>query len=85
VTPVSSPWSGTFLSSERATLEAVPGQHRVLGGWSGDLSGSESPTAVLMDGDKSIVATFTPEITFDDLTEGHWAIGPINERIDATS
>ena len=81
--PQTLPWSDIFPCGETVTLEAVPDEHRVFGGWSGDLSGSENPTSILMDGDKSIVATFTRDITFGDVAEDYWAIDPINACIDA--
>jgi len=81
--PQTLPWSDIFLCGETVTLEAVPDEYRVFAGWSGDVTGTENPTSVLMDGDKSVAATFTREINFDDVAEDYWAIDPINACIDA--
>jgi hypothetical protein len=40
-------------------LTAVPTVGWSLQGWSGDLSGSANPTAIAIDGNKAVTATFT--------------------------
>lgn len=56
--PQSLPWSGSYACGNSVTLEAVPDEHREFAGWSGDLSGSDNPVDLVMDGDRSIVASF---------------------------
>jgi len=46
-------------------LTAVPDPGWVFTGWSGDVAGAGSTTTLLIDGDKSVRATFALEITFD--------------------
>jgi allophanate hydrolase subunit 2 len=53
------PWSGTFSWGSVVTLEAAPDAGYEFGGWSGDLTGSESPTTITVDADKAIGAAFT--------------------------
>ena len=56
--PQSLPWSGSYICGSSVTLEAVPDEHREFAGWSGDLSGSDNPVDLVMDGDRSLVASF---------------------------
>jgi len=58
-TPQSLPWSGQFPHQTSVTLEAVPGAEYEFSGWSGDLTGSANPTAIILDGDKDITAGFS--------------------------
>jgi hypothetical protein len=39
-------------------LEAIPSDGWEFAGWSGDLSGEENPKLIVVDGDKSVIATF---------------------------
>ncbi|MEM7030591.1 MAG: putative Ig domain-containing protein, partial [Chloroflexota bacterium] len=55
-----SPTGGTYLSGTVIALTATPIEGWQFDGWSGDASGSDNPTAVTMDGDKSITAIFSP-------------------------
>ena len=57
-TPQTLPWSGAFLCGETVSLEAVPDEHREFAGWSGDLASSDNPTSIVIDGDKSVTASF---------------------------
>jgi len=52
------PWSGSFLSGSVVALEAVPDSGWDFGGWSGCLSGESNPAVFVMDGDRSVTATF---------------------------
>jgi len=54
-----SPDKTSYISGEAVTLEAVPDLGCSFTGWSEDLSGSENPTQITMDGDKVVNATFT--------------------------
>jgi hypothetical protein len=53
------PWSGSFPSGSTVTLEAAPDSGWQFDSWSGDLTGSTSPTTITMDADKSVTATFS--------------------------
>ncbi|MGD0111768.1 MAG: InlB B-repeat-containing protein, partial [Armatimonadota bacterium] len=52
------PWSGSFSAGTVVTLEAVANTHYHFTGWSGDLTGTTSPTSITMDGAKNITAGF---------------------------
>lgn len=58
-TPSSYPFTYTFDSDTHVSLEAVPAFGYVFNNWSGDLSGTTNPTAIKMDCDKSITASFS--------------------------
>ena len=49
----------TYPSGTVVTLTANPGTGYVFDSWSGDLAGSTNPETITMDGDKSVIATFT--------------------------
>ena len=49
---------GTYYEGTRVTLTAIPDSGYRFTGWSGDLSGSENPVIIAMDGDKNITAGF---------------------------
>jgi DNA-binding beta-propeller fold protein YncE len=57
-TPVALPWSGSIVCGTTVTLEAVPEFCYEFAGWSGDLSGDTSPTVIVVDGAKSVAASF---------------------------
>jgi len=57
-TPVSLPWSHTYACGTPVTLAAVPDSRYEFLGWSGDLSGDTSPTVIVVDGAKSVAASF---------------------------
>ncbi|TVQ89013.1 MAG: T9SS C-terminal target domain-containing protein, partial [Bacteroidetes bacterium] len=48
----------TFVNGSQVLLEAVAEQGWIFTGWEGDLTGSENPTSIIIDGDKNITATF---------------------------
>jgi len=52
------PEGGTYNSGTVITITASPGTGYEFDGWSGDLSGDQNPTTLLMDQDKTINALF---------------------------
>jgi hypothetical protein len=56
---------GTFAISwsaaDTASITASPSPGYLLGSWTGDASGSENPTTILMDSDKTVGATFVED------------------------
>ncbi|PYM07427.1 MAG: hypothetical protein DMD82_05410, partial [Candidatus Rokuibacteriota bacterium] len=57
-TVVRSPNAAAYAPGTTVTLTPQPDAFHHFVGWSGDASGSQSPLAVTMDGNKSITATF---------------------------
>ena len=55
-----SPAGGVYEDSTVVTLTATAAPGWTFAGWSGDLSGSENPATILMDGNKNVTATFAP-------------------------
>lgn len=53
------PQLNEYLANTNVTLSAIAKPGWSFAGWSGDLSGSNSPTNLLMDDNKSITATFS--------------------------
>ena len=53
--------AGSYLSQTTATLTATPAPGYLFTGWTGDASGTTNPLEVLMDSDKSISASFSPD------------------------
>jgi uncharacterized repeat protein (TIGR02543 family) len=53
-----SPSGGTYAAGAGVTLTATPSAGYQFSGWSGDLSGSENPATITMDGNKNVTATF---------------------------
>lgn len=47
-----------YSDGETVTLQALPDAGYSFTGWSGDLSGSNNPTTIVMDGHKSVTALF---------------------------
>jgi uncharacterized repeat protein (TIGR02543 family) len=54
-----SPDQATYASGTVVTLTAVPGAGWSFSAWSGDLSGSVSPTTITINGNRTVTATFT--------------------------
>ena len=52
------PAGGAYLAGTVVTLTAVPGSGFTFRGWSGALSGLANPTTLVMNGNKSVTATF---------------------------
>ncbi|MGD8903017.1 MAG: choice-of-anchor Q domain-containing protein, partial [Anaerolineae bacterium] len=50
---------GPYNYGTEVVLNAIPDSGWVFDGWSGDLSGLNNPTSIIMDADKSITATFS--------------------------
>mgnify|MGYP000343349069 CR=1 FL=1 len=57
------PAQAVYHHGDAVTLTATPATGWVFDGWSGALTGSANPATLLVDGDKSVVATFTPEVS----------------------
>ncbi len=51
--------AGTYNYGATATVTAAAGDGAAFTGWSGDCSGTVSPTTVVMDGDKTCTASFS--------------------------
>ena len=58
-TVAKSPDKATYNPGEVATLTANPSAGWSFGVWSGDAGGSDNPKTIIMDGNKSVTATFT--------------------------
>jgi len=58
-TVIKNPDQPGFTPGTVAELTAVPNNGYEFSGWSGDITDSQNPIGVLMDGDKSITANFT--------------------------
>ncbi len=54
-----SPDASVYDEGTEVTLTASPLNGYIFSGWSGDLSGTQSPVTITIDSDKSITATFT--------------------------
>jgi len=52
---------GTYQQGTTATLEASPSLGYLFTGWSGDASGTDNPLVIVMDGDRSVGATFAQD------------------------
>jgi pectate lyase len=53
-----SPGGGMFHEGEPVTLTAVPAPGWEFAGWSGDVTGTNNPASLTMDGNKSVTANF---------------------------
>lgn len=58
--------AGNYLTGTSATLAARPNPGYVFTGWTGDATGLINPLEILMDADKTIGATFSPDLTDGD-------------------
>ena len=62
--------SPPYYPNDLVTLTAIPNQGYVFDQWSGDLTGTQNPDTILMNGNKSVTATFiagnTPPVAVDD-------------------
>jgi hypothetical protein len=52
------PPGGIYAAGTLVTVTATPDPGLLLSGWSGDLSGSDNPTTLVIDGHKSVAARF---------------------------
>ena len=50
--------TGTYLEGTELTLTATPAEHYEFTGWTGDVSSTEKPLTIIVDGDKNITANF---------------------------
>ncbi len=57
---------GMYLTGVTATLTEFPAPGYLFTGWTGDATGTSNPLSVLMDADKTIGATFTPDTNDGD-------------------
>ena len=65
------PQSATYLSGTTVTLTAVPeNENFTLSAWSGDISGTQNPISITMDGNKTVTATFRAAV--------HGLLGDLN-------
>jgi uncharacterized protein (TIGR02145 family) len=55
-----SPAGGSYASGTRVTVTPAANSGYQFSNWSGDMSGSANPGLILMDGNKSVTANFTP-------------------------
>lgn len=53
------PDQATYAQGTEVKLTAIADPGWAFAGWSGDSSGTESPTTIVMDSDKTVIATFT--------------------------
>jgi hypothetical protein len=53
-----SPGGEVYAAGTVVTLTAIPAPGSVFYEWGGDLTGADSPTTLLMDGDRTVHATF---------------------------
>jgi hypothetical protein len=56
-----SPDKERYEIGEQVMLTAEPDSGHIFRGWSGDLSGSQNPAQLTMDGERTVLATFIPE------------------------
>lgn len=57
-----SPDKTTYLHGETVTLTAMPGANASFIEWTGDATGATNPVMIVMDGDKTVAATFLDNI-----------------------
>jgi poly(beta-D-mannuronate) lyase len=70
------PPNGIYSKGTVVTLTAIPDTGNQFNGWGGDLSGSENPTALLMDAHKSVTVIFCPPMT-DNLSTWKMGLGEV--------
>ena len=58
--PTSYPFIDNFSEGTSVKLNAVPATGYLFNNWSGSLSGTDNPTTILIDCNKSITANFSP-------------------------
>lgn len=54
------PYQAAYESGDNVTLTAWPATGHRFTGWSGSLSGTQNPAQIVMNGDKSVTASFQP-------------------------
>jgi hypothetical protein len=72
------PPGGLYLPGTSVTVSAVPDAAAAFTGWGGDLTGTTNPESVLMDGAKSLTASFVPihDVTVDVTGSGVVTLDP---------
>ncbi|SPD75476.1 hypothetical protein PITCH_A640019 [uncultured Desulfobacterium sp.] len=74
-----SPAGGTYTKGATVQLMATPATGWVFRGWSGDLNSTANPSAIVMDGNKTVTATFTQlptQYTLSVNTTGQGSVSP---------
>jgi hypothetical protein len=69
-----SPDKASYNDGETVTLEAIPKTGYNFINWSGDLSGSDNPTTLVMDTDKSVIASFAIKTYSINVTAVHGSV-----------
>ena len=69
-----SPSGGVYLSGTTVTATATPASGYAFSGWSGALGGTQNPTTLLVDADKTIAASFTPQVSVSVTTTGNGSV-----------
>lgn len=59
-----SPDKATYACGEEVDLTAVPASGWKFEGWTGDLSGTDPQTSLIMDASKLVTATFVPDLKY---------------------
>ena len=67
---IKNPDKATYLNGESVTLTAIPGANHSFTGWSGDATGTAAQVVVVMDGDKSVTASFAENVYTLTVTSG---------------
>jgi hypothetical protein len=73
------PAGGVYPKDTWVTLTAVPTEGHTFAGWSGDLVSANNPDSILMDENKTILATFDPPIQYNLAV---WHIGSGTTELD---
>lgn len=74
-----SPDQTKYQYGDSVVIEATPAEGWSFGGWSGDLGGSQNPTTIQLNGNKSITATFLQMFSLTTTTEGQ---GSLSRSVD---
>lgn len=91
LSPTPSSVDGKYTSGTIVTVYNGPKTGYLFNNWSGDLSGSENPTHILVDGDKNVVANFVeqpppPRFTLTRVVNppgaGEISLSPIYSTVD---
>ncbi|MBE3140347.1 MAG: hypothetical protein IMZ53_07180, partial [Thermoplasmata archaeon] len=72
------PGEATYAPGSTVTLTAIPTTGWHFSGWSGAITGSENPTTITMNNNKTINATFTPDLyTLTIQIQGNGAVNKL--------
>lgn len=69
------PAGGAYPQGATVVLEAVPSEYYQFAGWSGAVVSNNNPLSVVMDGDRSLTATFAEQLTDNTQTPLLWLVG----------